>query len=442
MGLHLKFRAIAATVMLAAAVGAAEDENVEKRITEDIEANRKGDFTVRVVDADGKSAAGVEVTVEMTRHAFGFGTCVRSDRLARKADEADTKTYKKWIVKLFNRATLGNQMKWYAQSKPKKRAEATAAVNWLRREGLEVHGHTMIWASLNWKPMPRDVIAKLKSDDADKAAYVRRRSLEHVAAVGRRYGDKVIAWDVVNEPYSERDIQKVVHPDAPRGKEPILVEWFRTAREADPDARLYVNDYHILVRDDEKHKDTYEGTIRYLLDQKAPLGGIGFQCHYYNAKLTRTPAQLLETLDRFAKFDLPFHISEFDTFGKGWGEDRQKREQRQAEYLRDVMRTFFSHPNATAFTMWGFWDGQHWHDEAPLFRKDWTPKPALKVYRDLVFDAWWTKTGGKTGKDGTFTFRGFYGDYRVSAEGADAAGAADAGFRECGKTITITLGAE
>ncbi len=423
----------------AAREASAEADAVEARIRAGIEAHRKGDFVVRVVDADGRPVAGAAVEVEMTRHAFGFGTCVRSDRLARRADEPDTERYREWIVSLFNRATLGNGHKWGWQARPDRRTDADAATAWLRDQGLDVHGHTMIWDSVKWKPFPKDVLDLVTGDAPGRAAALRDRSLAHILDVGRRYRGRVVSWDVVNEPTSEHAIQDVVCPDAPRGQAPILVDWYRAARQADPEAVLYVNDFHVLVGDHATHKDSYEGTIRFLLDRGAPLGGIGFQCHYYNANTTRTADQLFETLDRFAAFGLPFHISEFDTFGKGWGDARDVRERRQAEALRTVLRVFFSHPRATAFTMWGFWDGQHWHGEAPLFRKDWTPKPALEVYRDLVFDRWWTRASGTTASDGTFAFRGVFGDYRVRAARGTGAGETAAVLREDGAAARVTL---
>ena len=407
--------AIALLAPLLSTAAAADDDDVAHRIREGIEKHRKADLDVEVVDAAGRPVEGATVRVEMTRHAFGFGTCVRSDRLARKADEPDTRLYKDWIAKLFNRATLGNGHKWVWQARPDRRADADAATKWLRGQGLDVHGHAMIWASLKWKAMSDDVIEKLKGDDADKAVFVRKRSLEHIADVGARYRGQVVSWDVVNEPYSERDLQKVIDPDAPRGQEPILAEWFTAARKADPDAVLYLNDFHILVGDHKAQRDSYAGTIEALRKAGAPLGGIGMQAHYYNAGSRISQAEMLRRLDRFGQYGLPIHVSEFDTFGKGWGETAEQREKAQAEFFREFLMAFFSHPQAAAFTMWGFWDGQHWHDEAPLFRKDWTPKPALKVYQDLVLDQWWTRTTAATAANGRCRIRGFRGDYAVTA---------------------------
>ena len=71
--------------------------------------------------------------------------------------------------------------------------------------------------------------------------------------------------------------------------------------------------------------------------------------------------------------------------------------------------------------MWGFWDGSHWMNDAPLFRQDWTLKPAGQAYLDLVFKQWWTDESLATGADGAASVRGFLGDYDVTVH--DAAGA-------------------
>lgn len=385
------------------------DDSWEAGAERRIEAHRKGSLTVRVVDPEGRPVEGATVHAAMQRHAFAWGSAVNAKLLVELPEDDP---YKTWVARLFNQATLNNYHKWKFQANEEKREIAAKAVQWLHDHDIRVHGHTMIWASLRWKPMPKDVVEMCQSDDPN-AAFLRERSLAHIAEIGRRLHGDVVAWDVVNEPYSERAIQKIVNPDAARGQEPILVEWFKAAREAEPDVPLYVNDFHILVGDDTEHKDSYEATIRYLLDQGAPLGGIGMQCHYYRADLRRTPEQMLQVLDRFADFGLPIHLSEFDMFGKGWGHG-QERQQTHAEFMREIMTVAFSHPSVEAFTIWNFWDGRHWADEAPLFFEDWTPKQALDVYQDLVFNHWWTDETLRTDAEGHAALRGFLGTYELA----------------------------
>ena len=70
-----------------------------------------------------------------------------------------------------------------------------------------------------------------------------------------------------------------------------------------------------------------------------------------------------------------------------------------------------------AITWWDFSDRGAWQRAAAgWLRKDMSPKPVYGRMKDLVRGAWWTKTRGKTGADGTYSLRAFYGDYLVSVE--------------------------
>jgi len=103
----------------------------------------------------------------------------------------------------------------------------------------------------------------------------------------------------------------------------------------------------------------------------------------------------------------------------------------------------FSHPAVESFIMWGFWDGAHWRDDAPLFREDWTLKPSGKVFLDLVFNRWWTDTTGVTGPDGSWTVRGFLGDYEVTVRHEDLRADREMSLRSRSDTsrVTVVLGA-
>jgi hypothetical protein len=68
--------------------------------------------------------------------------------------------------------------------------------------------------------------------------------------------------------------------------------------------------------------------------------------------------------------------------------------------------------------MWGFWDGRHWHNNAPLYRKDWSLKPAGQVYRDLVLGAFRTNLSGNADAAGVYRTRAFLGSYEITVSAA------------------------
>jgi hypothetical protein len=92
----------------------------------------------------------------------------------------------------------------------------------------------------------------------------------------------------------------------------------------------------------------------------------------------------------------------------------------EANFMRDFLTMVFSHPAVESFVMWGFWSGAHWRNNAPIFRSDWSLKPSGQVFLDLVFRRWWTDTTGVTGPDGSWSVRGFLGDYAVEVRVGEA----------------------
>jgi len=68
------------------------------------------------------------------------------------------------------------------------------------------------------------------------------------------------------------------------------------------------------------------------------------------------------------------------------------------------------------FLMWGFWDGAHWHQDAPIFNDDWSLKPSGEAFIEWVFEKWWTSESGMTKRDGQFQTRAFYGAYDIDVE--------------------------
>jgi len=212
---------------------------------------------------------------------------------------------------------------------------------------------------------------------------------------------------------------------------PEMGPWVHNAREYDPWAKLYINDYGILSGggNDRRHQDHYFDTIGRLIEWGAPLQAIGMQGHFGSA-LT-SPAKIWQILDRFAVYGLPIHVTEFDI--------DIDDEEIQAAYTRDFLTAVFSHPSVTGFMMWGFWEGRHWRPRGAMFRRDWSLKPNAQAFHDLVFGEWWTDVRGKTEAGGSFSTRGFLGDYEIEATAGERKAAARVNLEAGGAEATLKL---
>jgi GH35 family endo-1,4-beta-xylanase len=385
--------------------GAADGAEWRKAAFERIDRLRKGDLKVIARDESGKPVEDAAVEVRMKRHAFGWGTAVAADQLL--GTSADSQKYRDAILANFNMVVFENDLKWPQWEQNRQRP--LDGIRWLKQNGISrIRGHNLVWPG--WQYLP----ASLRTLENNTEA-LRARVRDHILEVTRATAGELEDWDVLNEPYTNRDLQRILGDEE-------MSAWFRFAQGGDPAAKLFINDYNILSAGgaDLSHRNHYARTIGYLDSLGTPVDGIGMQGHFSSPT---APEQMLRILDRFATFNKPIEITEFDF--------DTTDEELQARFTRDLLITFFSHPSARAFLMWGFWEARHWRPRCAMIRRDWSTKPNFDVWREMVYKEWWTNVDLKSGKDGEAAARGFQGDYEVTVRAGDRS-----------KTVTARLGAE
>ncbi|RPH92136.1 MAG: T9SS C-terminal target domain-containing protein, partial [Calditrichaeota bacterium] len=299
------------------------------------------------------------------------------------------------LLSLFNRATtpfyMGNGgWGWYSSNDAKQ--EYTNMAGWLQENNLPAKGHVLVWPSWDWMP---PFFRDYENDPAGMRAAIEEH-LDTLVPIGAEKG--LIEWDVVNEPHINHDVMDICGDE-------IMIEWYKRVHEIDPNPRLILNEYNIIMGGgDPAFQADFERYITLLINGGAPLGGLGMQCHF-DENLPGIP-RVLDILDRFAKFNLPIQVTEFDidTYD----------EEAQANFTHDFFTAIFSHPITDKIVMWGFWEGDQWRPKGSMIRTNWTFKPNYEVYNDLVFNKWWTKTEGLTSRQGFYHTRGFLGEYEIS----------------------------
>jgi GH35 family endo-1,4-beta-xylanase len=357
-----------------------------------IDEHRKADLVIEVVDAEGNPVPDARVQVRQTEHAFQFGTAIAAEYLL--AEGGDGERYRQTLEKHFNSIVFENDLKWPLLENPHWGFDRPRrAIDWLVERDFSVGGHVLVWPGTKF--LPKDVVSL-----ADRPEALRQRVRDHVRQTVEAFEPGIDEWDVLNEPTVNTFLMDIL------GREE-MAEWFRIAHEADPDCRLFINDYSILASLDRvgtEHQDTYYQTIRFLLDEGAPVHAIGLQSHF-TPPFTR-PEYLLQILDRFAQFGLPIQITELDI--------QIDDPPLQARYLEDFCTAVFSHPAVVGIFHWGFWEGRHWRPDAALWDRGWALRPHGKVWQDLIFSRWQTRESVTTNEAGIAEVRGFHGEYRVT----------------------------
>ncbi|HET9932733.1 MAG TPA: endo-1,4-beta-xylanase [Polyangiaceae bacterium] len=384
---------------------------------ERIEKIRKAPLRVVIKDKSGNPIPNADVLVRTTKPAFALGTCVPAALITQPGNE----TFKRVTTELFTIATLENDLKWqplagnWGGGYTLERARAGVA--WLRERGLDVRGHVLVWPG--WRNLPSSLRA-FEKDPPRLRAEVKR----HVAELVTAMKGTLAHWDVVNEPFDNHDILDILGPE-------VMVDWFKEARAHDPSAKLFINDYAILSggAGTTPHRDAYEKTIQMLVEHDAPFDGIGMQGHF-GTSLTG-PEDLLKILDRYAKFGKTIYVTEYDVVIDD--------ESVAADYTRDFYTTLFSHPAVGGIVMWGFWDGSHWKHNAPLYRNDFSLKPAGEVVRDFALKSWRTNATGKTDAAGAFALRAFLGELEVVVSAGSSKKVVKATLANSGREVVVTI---
>jgi len=354
-----------------------------------IEAIRTGPVTIRVVDARGRPVAGAKVDAAMARSAFLWGSEVSAERVVEKSADGDR--YRREIVALFDTTVIGNGLKWPRWIQPEYRARTMDALDWLGAQGKRLKGHNLAWPA--WKFSP-GFIAR----DPAKQAQIGTLADAHIRDILAATKGRLIGWDVVNEPVHETDYFKHI----PREH---VAQWFKMAEASDPSMKLTLNEYGMLNRSSSPLMiaELLEFS-RMLRKNGARVDILGVQGHV--GQTPRAPVSVLSDLDLLAVDGQEIQVTEFDI--------NTSDEALQGDYTRDFLIALYSHKAVTGFIMWGFWEPAHWKPAAAMFRPDWSEKPNLAVWRDLVLDKWKTRVQQTTPASGEVTARGHFGGYRAT----------------------------
>ncbi len=183
------------------------------------------------------------------------------------------------------------------------------------------------------------------------------------------------------------------------------INWnsFKWAHETDPDAKLYVNDFNIIVWG---AAPEYHTLIKDMLDHGAPIDGIGVQGHMAGSI---DWSDIKTKIDYMSDLGLPIRVTEFDMEIDA----NNVSEQTQANEYAEMMRTIFSHPSMNGFVFWSISDKDAWRDGSGIYTENRVPKIAADTVYHLIHEKWSTNLKMKANLQDTFKFRGFYGFYNV-----------------------------
>ena len=270
----------------------------------------------------------------------------------------------------FDMITPGNEMKWDTTEPSRGSfnfAPGDQIVAFAQAHGMRIRGHNLVWHSQlpSW-------VSGLPLNQVQAAME------NHITTEATHYKGKLYAWDVVNEPFEENGSLRASVFFQAMGAG-YIADALRTAHAADPNAKLYLNDFNI--EGSGTKANAMFNLVQSLIAQGVPINGVGFESHFI---LGQIPASLQVNMQRFAALGLDVAITELD--------DRIQLPattanlNQQATEFGNVEKACLAVSRCVGVTQWAVGDADSWipgffsgFGAATMFDSSYKPKPAFNT---------------------------------------------------------------
>ncbi|HUV68372.1 MAG TPA: endo-1,4-beta-xylanase [Terracidiphilus sp.] len=272
--------------------------------------------------------------------------------------------------------------------------DADALVAFAERHKMKVRGHNFVWH----EQLPAWFAGTATKENARKIL------TDHIMTVASRYKGKIQSWDVVNEAINVSDGRSDSLRKSPwlelMGPEYLAVA-YRTARQADPKAKLTYNEYGIEneSEDDARKRAATLELLKRLKAAGVPLDALGIQSHISAGKGQTFGKGLRELIDGAQSLGLEVYLTELDVNDDAVeNNDIAACDQIVAGMYRDYLSVALENKAVKAVLTWGMTDAHTWlngiksHKEKqpnrpqrPLpFDAEYKPAPAFFALRDAL----------------------------------------------------------
>jgi endo-1,4-beta-xylanase len=277
-----------------------------------------------------------------------------------------------------------NEMKWQVMNRGAPGnddyAPADTIANFAAANKLVLRGHNLLWyhRTPTWY-----------FDLPDRTAQ-ERAVVDHIEQLAGRYRGRIHSWDVVNEPIEPKDGR----PDGLRTAvflETLGPEYldlaYHTARNADPNARLVVNEYDVEL--DAPEQEARRIALLHLLEEMrrsgTPVDAVGIQAHLSAAGGPPFSAPLLRRfLADIASLGLTIQITELDVTDENVPADVPARDHLVADIYRRFLDPALDEPAVKMVVTWGLSDRHSWIVRRETYQAKWRTDNAAS--RPLPFD--------------------------------------------------------
>ena len=282
-------------------------------------------------------------------------------------------TYAQILGQQFSALTPENEMKWASIEAVQgvfTYGPADAEVQFAREHHMLVRGHNLVWHS----QIPAWVTGG-SFTNAQLADLLK----QHILSEVEHFRGQIWQWDVVNEPFNDDGTMRATIWYNALGPG-YIADALRWAHEADPHARLCLNDYNIEGIG-AKSNAMYT-LVQSLKQQGVPIDCIGFETHL--GLQYGLPSNIQGNLQRFADLGLDVSITEMDV--RMILPATPALLAQQASVYAQLMQDCLAVSRCVDFTVWEYTDKYSWvpgffkgQGSATIYDENLQPKPAYQA---------------------------------------------------------------
>ncbi|VFQ82229.1 unnamed protein product [Cuscuta campestris] len=349
-----------------------------------IDRERKGEITITVRDQKGLPVKGAMVKVKQISSAFPFGAAVSSMIITDPR-------YQEWFKKRFSATVFENELKWPSNEPHPGTLNYNTSdqmVYFVTKNKIMTRGHNVVWQDPTFAPSwARNLTGPQLQQAVDR----------RINSVVDRYRNKFIHWDVNNELLHYDFYEKRL------GNPNASLDFYKKVQAKDPAAKLFVNDFKVVEEcGNTTNVDSFVYKIMELKKNGIVAPGIGLEGHFN----IPNPPYMRAVIDKLATLGVPIWLTEVDISSKYSKEE-------QAMYLERVLREGFSHPGVNGIIIWaGMSQKGCWNMCLTDLAFNNT---VVGDVVDKLLKEWHTqKLRGITDTNGSFSFKGFLGKYKVT----------------------------
>ncbi|KDQ57133.1 glycoside hydrolase family 10 protein [Jaapia argillacea MUCL 33604] len=200
----------------------------------------------------------------------------------------------------FGQLTPANSMKWDAIEPTQGTFTFTngdTIANLAKANGQLLRGHNCVW----YNQLPSWVTATTWT-----AAQLSSIVSTHCGTLVGHYKGQVYSWDVINEPFNDDGTWRTDIFYNTLGTSYVSIA-LQAARAADPNAKLYINDYNL--ESSSAKATAMVNLVKSLQAAGVPIDGVGIQGHLIVGEV---PSTFQSTLSEFTALGIEVAITELD----------------------------------------------------------------------------------------------------------------------------------